>query len=376
MKSVTLLTAAVVVFALSCGTGQVKWVRVVDCGADEVGAGLASNGNMLVVLGTKTTPRLGSVWVMQALQPDGELRWRREYSQGSNSFAGDAVMNRQGELFACGTCVLKGKDMCVVVRVQADGRLAWQRALEMGEASRAKGIYLTDSALFVCGSVQTKEGQEVMVAVLDPEQGKTKWSRNYNFGPVAEATALVANIKGEIVFVGQAGTAENPDIIIGRLKANGDTLWTRRYDSGAADRPGGVVFDVFGNVVATGTGQEGDAARCVILEYLPDGGLIRKTAYHEQVTAQGRQVAATPGGDLFVAGRIKTPAGWQMLAFQYRPAATSIWERTWAKPGADVSGEDVFVEGDVFALGTIDKKDGGRDMVVVRFTRPEPVKQQ
>jgi len=378
MRNAALLLSSLILLVVSCGgRGEVIWSRTIDCDADAVGAGLASDGTNLVAVGTKAPRGKSSVWVVQALGLDGRLLWRREYSQGESGLAGDVAVGSRSELYICGTCVIEGRNMCVVVRMTPDGRIAWQRALAVGDASRANGICLSDGVVFVCGSVRNKGDQDMLVLALDPEKGETRWSKAYDFGPIDEATAIAANDSGEIAFTGQAGTSENPDILIGRLKENGDTAWTRRYDSGEPDRAGSVALDVFyGNVVVTGTGREGDSARCVVLEYQPNGGFVREVAYHKDVTAEGRGITATADGGLFVTGLTRAPGSQRLLAFDYRPNSAWVWERMWGRAGIDAAGDDVWADGDVFVLGTVEGSSGRRNMVVVRFSRPRQSGQQ
>ena len=351
-----------------CGTNPVVWKQVIDAGAPVEPAALAMTADGLVAVGTKTTSAK-TAWLIQTLDKDGKLRWRRDYSQGEASVCSDVCTDATGDMFVCGTCKIKGSEMCVVVKYRPNGAVAWQKALSVGDASRARGIALSDSFIVVSGSVMDKQEQELLVAKLGPD-GRTVWSKNFNFGPLDEGTRVAANAAGDLVVIGRAGTAENPDILLMRLNAKGDSVWTRRYDSGGEDEPGDVGFDVFGNVVATGTGRAGDSLRCVIIEYQPDGALIRKTAYGAQAQAAGKGLFLTPDGDIFVCATSRGLKQTEILAFQYKPNATAIWERTLSQANADLTASDVVCDKDVFVLGMVAPKAGQKNMLVARFARP------
>ncbi len=352
-----------------CGAPPtVIWKNAFDCGADEQAAGLAMTADGLVAVGTKTAETKTS-WLIQTLGKDGNLRWRREYDQGEASTCSDVCTDAAGDILVTGTCRIKGSDMCVVVKFRPTGNIAWQKALSVGDASRAAGITLADSAIFVCGSVREKDKQELLVAKLDAD-GKTVWTKNFDFGPLGEAARVTAGPNGDIALVCRAGTPQNPDIVLMRLNAKGDSLWSRRYDSGAEDEPGDVAFDVLGNVLATGTGRAHDSLRCVILEYQPDGTLIRSTAYKGYVDAAGEGLFLTADGKIFIAASSKPQQQYELLAFEYLPDAYAVWEQRVVQAGADVRARDIAVDKDVFVLGTVKPATGQQDMVVARLAGP------
>jgi len=357
---------------LGCGGGMVMWTATIDCGgADEIGAALADNGVSLVALGTKAVAGTDrTTWLIQSLDRDGRLVWRQEYREGEQNVAGDVALSPAGESYCCGRVRLEGSDLCVVAKYRVDGSLAWQRALAVGEASGGSGIALDGDELLVCGFARAEDRQELLVARLD-RNGTTAWSKNYRLGTLAGGTRIAADGKGNAVVVGQAGSAENPDIVLVKLDGKGDTLWSRIYDSGAEDRAGDVAVDVFGNVVATGTALVEGEPVCVILEYHPDGELIRKTAYGDGVHAEGRAIAATGDGDLYVAATLHGEELVSTLTFHYQPNAGTIWERTWRGDG-ETRAADLACRDDVVLLSTVETGDDSHDMVVTRLRRPQP----
>ena len=352
---------------LACGSGPVVWERVIDAEADEVAAGLATDGTRLAVLGTRTSPGGGSAWLLQLLSLDGRLRGSRLYDEGTTNVAGDAAMAANGDVLAVGTSRIEDREMCVVARYGAGASLVWHRALALGDEARGRGICRTADRVLVCGSVTAEGAQRLFIAALD-SAGTTIWTRDYDLGPSSEARRIAADRDGNLAVCGRAGTAENPDILVAKFGPGGDTLWTRHYDSGGPDEPGGVAFDVFGNVLVTGTAGT-DTPRCVILEYHPNGELIRRAAYTEEAQAEGRAIATTPDGDIFVTGRLLGAGTSALLAFQYEPNATSIWEQTLRRTGGDMTGIGLAVPGDVFVLVTVERPDAS-DMLLARFRRP------
>jgi outer membrane protein assembly factor BamB len=364
-----LILPAAVLLLLTCGGGPVVWTAAVPCDPGAVATGIAKAGPNIAVVGTKVSPGTGSLaMVVQMFDDKGQIRWRREYTEGETNVAGGVALNRRGEAFIAGGSRINGRDMCVVAKYRIDGNLLWQRALAVGDGCRATGIAVVPEGLLVCGSVSAKEEEQMLVVLLD-ENGETVWTRNFRFGVFSHAAGVAADDRGNMVLGGQTGLAENPDIIVAKLDKGGDTLWTRRYDSGGEDRCGGVAIDVFGNVLATGMALDEGSPRCVILEYHPDGELIRKSAYGERTAAEGRAIATTPEGDIFVAGAVYDGQQKDLLAFQYKPGATSVWERNYRHGDRNTTGAGIVADGDVFVLGTVE--DGpGSDMVLARLFRP------
>ena len=123
----------------------------------------------------------------------------------------------------------------------------------------------------------------------------------------------------------------------------------------------------------TGTATVGDSAHCVILEYDADGGSIRKAAYGQQAQATGSGIFITKDADIFITGRLfnkKTGApgeAEQIIAFQYKPNATSVWERQYS-PGHNAGGVDLVVNGDVYVAANVKAKTN--DVLVCRLSRP------
>jgi outer membrane protein assembly factor BamB len=370
MRALTYLTLLVSIpFALTCGGGPVVWTVVVPCDPGAVAGALDKAGPNIAVVGTKVSPKTGALAVVVQMFDDwGQIRWRREYTEGESNVAGDVALSRRGEAYMAGGSRIEGREMCVVAKYRIDGSLFWHRALAVGDECRATGVALVPDGVLVCGSASAKEEQQMLVALLD-RTGETVWTRNYRFGVVNHAAGIAADERGNIVIGGQTGSAENPDILVAKLGDDGDTLWTRRYDSGREDRCGGVALDVFGNVLVTGTALLDGSPKCVILEYHPDGELIRKTAYGERTPAEGRAITTTPEGDIFIAGAILDGDEQQLLAFQYKPNATSVWERNYLHDGRNTVGTGIVVDGDVFVLGTVDRESGS-DMVLARLYRP------
>ncbi|MFO7639013.1 MAG: PQQ-binding-like beta-propeller repeat protein [bacterium] len=355
-----------------CGPGQVVRVMVVECDGDDEAVALSHNGENLALLATNQAGDRSS-WLVVTMTPEGRELWRRQYRQGEVNVAGDVAYDQAGNVFVTGSSVLEGREMCVAARYRADGAILWQRALAVGEASAGRGIALAEDRVYVGGWTRAEDRQELLLVALNREDGATLWSRNWRLGGLAAAERLAVDPRADVerlVVSGITGSAENPDILLAAFDAKGDTSWTRSYDGGGEDRPGGVAVDRYGHVIATGTARTPAGPRCVIIERHPDGELIRQTAYGGTTTAEGRGLALTPEGGVFVAGTLVAGGERWLLAFEHLPGVTSTWERNW-REGGDVTGAAVAAAGDVFALGTVAKPGANRNIALVRFSRPQ-----
>jgi len=372
-NTVRFIAALLVLLSAGCGVRPVVWQKTIDAGGNEVATALASDGTNYYVSYVSTKPgapdRAG--WFVTKLDSSGKVVWTRTYKGSPYAMCEDLRADNLGHLFAVGRAKAEGKDVCVVVRYAADGEVTWQKGLSLGDKTWGTGICpVSHDRLAVCGVAGTDANTDYMVAVLDAKDGRTVWVRNIDLGPNDLAARIACDTDDNLAVIGMHGeNAANPDIVIMKLAPNGDTLWTRRYDSGGSDEPGDVAFDGFGNVIATGTARVGDSTRCVIIEYDPEGNLIRKLAYGTVVQATGKGIFITDESGVYITGSLLPEDGkTQILAFQYRPDAVSVWEKQYS-PGPDANGVDLVVNGDVYVAATVQGKT--KDVLVCRFLQLE-----
>ncbi|MGQ9708064.1 MAG: hypothetical protein ACUVUR_04240 [bacterium] len=346
-----------------CGPATVVWQRTIDSGTDERAVGLIWVQGGLVVIGNQGKEETGHcVWLVQRLDPNGNLLRRQTFAEGRLNILRDGCSDRYGNLLLGGYTSVSDTTICLIVKMAPDGRTLWKKGLASGVASWVNGVGPVDSNVAVCGGVQSDFGTDVLVCLLNPA-GRTLWSRNYHFNESSEGWKVKADPNGNLVVM--ARFVSTQDILLMQLKPNGDTVWTRRYDSGGIDEPGGLAVDRFGNIVAVGTARFNDSVRCVILEYASDGGAVRKVAYGENTQAEGRGVWITEKGDVFVCGTLLTPKGRQFAVFEYVPGAVSVWERQ-IGAGKDADARAVLFEKDVFLAG--DVLNQTQDIAVFRLT--------
>ena len=360
------LVAGLLAFS-GCGPKPVQWTTFIDTGVAEAAAAIASHQDELYVVGTQSNPLTDrSVWLVQVLGKDGALKNKQTFAEGPVNVAADAAVNDNGELFICGRSNPRDTMLCLVVKTKPRVNALWKRGLVLGERCWGNGICVRpDGKVAVCGTVVDGDKTDMFVTLLDPD-GKTVWTRAYDLGAVEDALKIAAGLDNGLAVVGEVG-AGCPDIVVLRLAPNGDTVWTRRYDSGGADTAGDITFGVQGYILALGTARVNDSVKCVVLVYDSAGGVANRLAYGADAQAEGHGIFVTPQGDNFVTGRLLAPKGSAVLAFQYLPGATSVWERH-CPIGTEGTGVDLVVRGDVFVAATVQRKT--QDIAVVRLTRP------
>ena len=369
--------ALLALMVVGCGSNPVVWQKTIDIGGDETATGLTTDGTNFYVsyIATKPGDNSQAGWFVTKLDADGKELWTRQYKDSPYAACEDVQTDNQGTLFATGRAKVQDKELCLVIRYGADGSIAWQKGLAVGDKTWGMGICaVSGDRIAVCGTAGSDTNTDYMVAMLDAKDGKTIWIKNIDLGSNDLAARIDADSKDNLVVVGhRGGTGAGSDIVIIMLKPNGDTVWTRTYDSGGDDQPGDITFDPFGNILVTGTATVGDSVRCVILEYDAAGGSIRKSAYGAQAQASGSGVFITKDADIFITGTLfnkKTNApgqAEQILAFQYKPNATSVWEREYS-PGNNAGGVDLAVNGDVYVAANVKAKTN--DVLVCRLARP------
>jgi len=357
-----------------CGVGPVVWQKTLDIGGDETATALTSDGTNYYVSFVATRPggsdRAG--WFVTKLDSSGSEVWTQMYRESPYAMCQDLWADTLGPLFAAGRSKSEGQDICLVIRYAAGGEIIWQKGLSVGEKTWGTGICpVSGDRIAVCGVAGTDADTDYMIALLDARDGRTVWVKNLDLGPNDLAARIACDADDNLTVVGLHGeNAANPDIVIIKIAPNGDTLWTRRYDSGGSDEPGDIAFDGFGNVIATGTARVGDSVRCVIIEYAPNGDLIRKLAYGTVAQATGRGIFVTKDSEVFIAGSLLLQDGKsEILAFQYRPDAVSVWQKQYS-PGPSAGGIDLVVNEDVCTAATVQGKT--KDVLVCRFLQLNP----
>ncbi len=352
-----------------CGMGPVVWQKTLNTGGDETATALASDGTNYYVSYTSTKPgateRAG--WFVTKLDSSGKVVWTRPYKDSPSARCEDIWADNLGHIFAAGRSKSENKDICLVVRYAADGSITWQKGLSLGDKTWGTGTcQVSNDRIAVCGVAGTDANTDYMVALLDARDGRTIWVKNIDLGPNDLAARVACDANDNFAIIGLHGeNAASPDIVIIKLAPNGDTLWTRRYDSGGSDEPGDIAFDAFGNIIATGTARIGDSVRCVIIEYASDGDLIRKLAYGTVAQATGMGISVTGESDIYITGSLLSEDGKsQILAFQYKPDAVSVWNKQYS-PGPSAGGVDLVVNGDVYVAATVRGKT--QDVLVCRF---------
>ena len=370
MKDILRTSAALLLLlAAGCGVGPVVWQKTLDIGGDETATALASDGTNYYVSFVATKPggsdRAG--WFVTKLDSSGNEVWTQMYRESPYAMCEGLWADNLGHLFAVGRVKAEDRNVCLVIRYAAGGEITWQKGLSVGDKTWGTGICpVSQDRIAVCGVAGTDANTDYMVALLDAKDGRTVWVKNLDLGPNDLAARIACDAKDNLAVVGMHGeNAANPDIVIVKLAPNGDTVWTRRYDSGGSDEPGDIAFDGFGNIIATGTARVGDSTRCVIIEYAPNGDLIRKLAYGTVAQATGRGIFVTRDSDIYITGSLLRQDGKSdILAFQYRPDAVSVWQKQYS-PGPSSEGIDLVVNGDVYTAATVRGKT--KDVLVCRF---------
>lgn len=375
MKRLALSLFVLTFLVAGCGQKPVVWQYRIDKNNDEMAKAITTDGTNLYVGATVVRPD-GSdraIPLVTKLSPDGKELWSKLYQYAVYSTCEDLVADSTGTCYLVGRVRPQEKTACLVASYAPDSRVLWQKGLELGDKTWGMGITkVGEDKLAICGLAGTEENSDYLIALLKAGDGRTIWARNYDLSKTDIAWRIASDRHGNLAVVGQHG---NDDIIVIKTAPNGDTLWTRSYDSGGEDRAGDIAVDPFGNVLVTGTARVGDSTRCVILEFDPDGGVIRKAAYGEQAQAEGNGICVTPASDIFIAGTLlgaKTATGRkaELLAFQYKPSASSIWERHYALSGDEAAGVDLVVADNVYAVANVNSRT--RDVVVCCFSRPVP----
>jgi hypothetical protein len=220
---------SLVLFKLTA-TGSIEWSKESPRGVGPIGLKEGPSGS-LFVYGYSTAYR-GSVFLMK-LRRDGGIIWQKQFgSKIGNLEVSFEVAKNGSAYFAFGDVSHKYH----IYRMRLDGTIIWKKiySTSIFEASSFQILKPTSDGGFIIA-----EGLP-LVSKYD-QNGNVRWARYYKASTMAVVNSMVVARNGDILLVGQIGTAGgHPDLWALKINNAGDILWSKRIGAKFVDR----AFDV------------------------------------------------------------------------------------------------------------------------------------
>jgi hypothetical protein len=221
----------------AAATGQVLWARHIAGSGNEVGYGVAVDGNGDVVVtgtfdqqadfggGVLSSAGLSDIFVAKYAGSDGHYLWARRFG-GPNSDAGVALaVDSTGNVTVTGS---------------------FQGSVDFGG-----------------GPLSSVGGRDIFVAQYAGSDGRHLWSKrfggtsdDYGYGVAIDGqnhVTVIGSFQGQVDFGGGAlSSAGQADIFVVQFTGAGGHRWSKRFGDTSADYGYSVTVDSLGYVTVTG----------------------------------------------------------------------------------------------------------------------------
>ncbi len=278
--------------------GNVKWQKTYGGIKNDVAVsvGTLSNGNIVVVGGTKSFGAgSADVWVL-CLDENGNVKWQKTFG-GKYYDTGEAVAIDSNdniivvaETTSFGLGNREGGDVWIL-RLDANGNVKWQKTYGGDNTDWAWSIEISPNRdILLAGYTISfgSGGSDAWVLRLD-ENGNVKWQKTYGGIKNDVANSIVIAPNGDIIVIGstQSFGSGDSDIWVLRLDGNGNIKWQKTYGSGYREGGfnGGIAPN--GDIIVAGSyllrlSPEGSLKWATTIgslgfKILPDGTIVTAT---------------------------------------------------------------------------------------------------
>lgn len=371
-------------FFISAFGQDTLWTRRLDTGLEEIGIGVATSGEDIVVAGIRGDTT--NDWLIVKYDRNGDTLWTRTYDTGIYDYAIDAAFDPQGNIIVSGLSFTfrnheflelnekksqikklshsfnpfnpirhrrNEKDQLIyalTVKYNSLGDTLWSRTQDM---AFAYGAGTDDQGnVYVSGSfIDFVAGTDFWLAKYSPS-GELVWTRTFDFTPEDYGYRLSVDRSNNIIMTGYSGEYPICDLMLLKFNSNGDTLWTRRVDSGNEDYGISVATDEFNNIIVAGVTGSMSNYDFLILKYDSLGNLLWTRTFDWGVDDQAFGIGCDPRNNIFVGGMTGDFGLYDYLTIGYSPAGETIMTAFYDN-GSDDMLQDLAVDnaGNIIVTG-------------------------
>jgi hypothetical protein len=354
--------ASIVAISSVATAQRVELVRALDGEGDEHAVGVAALADGCVVSGFVALDTKTDVALLERLDREGEVVWRRALPGGGDAALWNVVALPDGSFVAAGWSKSARGDLdAFCVRVSSAGDVAWSKSYEGAGDDRLWSLDL-DGDTFVAAGECAAAGRSSALVLRIGLDGELRERRTHGEAEVERVFAVQCTPDHGYVLAGLAGSGprEGPDFDarIAAYDSKGAPLWKRDWGGagfdvahdiargsdgtlhvvGYTDAGKGRGTDVFlltlsagGEIASSHTNGSAFDDRAVHLEMLKDGAtaivgytrraddsdivvrLVDRTGvstweqrFGGREQELGRSLAAAPDGTLFVVGHSRS----------------------------------------------------------------------
>jgi hypothetical protein len=365
------------------------WVRTLDRGFDDLGAGVAARGNTVAAVGYSVDDSSNEDWLVARFSPDGDTFWTRTYDGGSNEDAVGVCVDAGGNIVVAGRGYSYSPTSGLSrpwLRETGRTRFAFERAnLDFATTAKydslgerkwirtdtgfsATGITVDAAgSYYVCGGKIINEMQwDAWLAKLN-SAGDTVWTRTYDFAMLDAAYGAAVDDSGGIAMCVYSGDTLGFDCLTVKLAPNGNVMWTSRYDSTPDDEGTSVAIDRNRNVLVAGRVIKERTYHALVLKYDSAGTLVWDRQYQGGIAGG---VDCDSACNIFVAGSVGGGISSNCFTIKLDPTGSLLWQTTFGGPEYDVAGDVVCdADGDPIVVGSMeDTLAFGLDLLLMKYS--------
>lgn len=179
-------------------------------------------------------------------------------------------------------------------------------------------------------------------------------------GGVATDTgySVAVDTEGNVYLCGRANSGAQFGYQLAKYSAAGVIQWQRKLGgtgSNSNEQGLSIAVDAQSNVYVTGFSFNGDDNDVVTAKYNTSGTLQwqRQLQSSGAVTDQGRGIAVTSAGDVYVCGNTNAGGPFVLILAKYNTSGTIQWQRSLGLTGSSVIGRGVSLDssGNVYVVG-------------------------
>lgn len=286
-------------------SGDVVWSRIYDGGNSDRGIGVAvDGGGNVYVTGLSRSSNRADYYTIKYNSSGTELWSRRYDGNGSNDYAYDVTVDKDGNVYVTGQSILNGDMDYYTIKYASDGATVWSARYDGGNGEdESYGVGVDgDKNVYVTGHSFDGSDRDI-VTIKYNSTGDVQWKSNYDNGYYDSGRALAVGTNGNIHINGMSNNSQDLDYYTVKYSDDGSKVWDARYDGGGRDVGDGISLDAENSVYVTGNvrknGSDGDR---YTIKYNSTGSQQWTKRYDSGFEDRGHGIAVTFDGVVAVFG--------------------------------------------------------------------------
>ena len=264
--------------------------------------------------------------IVLTVDPQGALRWTRQFGTSGNEAAIGIATDANGNVYTSGFTDgnLEGTGAAAtdafVRSYDGAGDVRWTRQFGTSGLDIGAGI-ATDAGgnVYVAGYTAgvlegaNAGGFDAFVRSYDGA-GNVRWTRQFGTSSTDVATGIATDANGNVYVAGytfgalEGATAGSFDAFVRSYDSEGNLRWTRQFGTVASDSATGIATDAGGNVYVTGStsgaleGANAGSSDSFIRSYDSEGNLRWTRQFGTSSDDSATGIATDANGNVYVSG--------------------------------------------------------------------------